>query len=56
LTTVYCNKFEEYFGHCPLLCLLKDIGLSGLLQVGTELGILVGWDYQSHSLSLELSG
>jgi hypothetical protein len=20
MTTVYCNKFDEYFGHCELLC------------------------------------
>ena len=38
LTTVYCNKFEEYFGHCPLLYLLKEIGRLACLRWGRKLG------------------
>lgn len=38
LTTVYCNKFDEYFGHCPLLCLLKEIGCLAFFMWGQKLG------------------
>lgn len=38
LTTLYCNKFEEYFGHCPLLYLLQEIGCLAFFRWGQKLG------------------
>ena len=62
LTIVHCDKFDEYFGHFPFLCLLKEIGCLAFFRweqklgswwVGTIRAILSLWTYQADSCLAE---